>query len=105
MMNSDEFNPSNINLQNRSRQYENLLTSSAIDSKTKVFSEPLMTPNGPLHIPQPKVEAIINIPKGPLRHNAASNRTSHTYNIVGNLVQSPATMLTLEFLQSCPSQK
>jgi len=64
-----------------------------------------MTPNGQLHIPQPKVEAIPKIPKGPLGHNMTPNQVSHTYNIVDNLVQSPPAMSTLEVLHSFPSQK
>lgn len=34
-----------------------------------------------------------------------SNRASHTYNIVYDLVQSPIAMSMMEVLQSFPSQK
>jgi len=104
-MNSDEVNPSNINLQTQSRQYDKPSTSSAIESKRKVPTKPLMTPNGPSQIPQPKVETIPKIPKGPLHCNEASNRVSHTHSVVDDLPQSPNTMSTLEVLQSFPSQK
>lgn len=92
----DEVNPSNINIQTWTHQYEKPSTSSATESKTKVFVEPLMIPNGHLQIPQLKVEAISKIPKGPLHHNAASNRDSRTYSILDDLAQSPASILTLE---------
>jgi len=104
-MNSYEVNPSNINLQTWSCQYDKPSTSLAADSKTKVFVEPLTTKNGHLEIPQTKLEAIPNIPKGPLYRNVASNKSSHTYSIVDDLVQSPAAISTLQVLQSCHSQK
>lgn len=65
----------------------------------------LLRSNGPLQIPQPKVEEIPKILKWPLCRNVASNRASHTYSIVDNLAQSSTTKLTLEVLQSYPSQK
>jgi len=105
MKNSDEVNPFNINLQTQSRRHDKPLTSSTTMSKTKASAEPLMTPNFSLHIPQPKIEAIPEIPKGPLCCNAASNQDAHTYSIVDDLAQSPTAMLMLEFLQSFPSQK
>jgi len=57
-----------------------------------------MTPNDLLQIPQPKVEAIPKIPKGPLRCNATSNQVSHTHSIVDNLAQLPVAMPMLEVL-------
>lgn len=101
MMNIDEVNPFDINLQTQSHQYDKPSTSSATDSKIKSSTKPLTTPNGPLHIPQPKFEAIPKIPKGPLCRSVASNQVAHTYNIVDDLVQSPVAMLRLEVLQSC----
>lgn len=103
MMNSDEVNPFDINLQTRSHQYDNPLTSSAIESKTKISAEPLMTPSGLLQIPQPRLEAIPKVLKGPLCRNVVSNPAAHTYSIVDNLAQPPTAMSTLEVLQSCPS--
>jgi len=99
MMNYDEVNPSNINLQTRSCQYDKPSTLSSTKSKTKVSAEPLTKQNVPLHIPQPKVETIPRI------CNSAYNRASHTYNIVDDLAQSLAAMSMLEVLQSCPYQK
>ena len=98
MMNFYEVNPSHINLQTWSRQYDKPSTSSATESKTKVSIEPLMTPNDPLQIPQPKFEAIPNIPTGPLHCDTASNQATHTYSIVDDLVESPAAMSMLEVL-------
>jgi len=103
-MNFDEVNPSKINLQTWSCQYDKPSTSSTIESKTKAFIKPLTTPNGPLQIHQPKFESIPNISKGPLCHNTTSNRAIHTYSIVHNLAQSPTIMSMLEVLQLCPSQ-
>jgi len=104
-MNFDEVNPSNINLQTQSCQYEKLSISSATESKTKVSIEPLTTPNGLLYIPQSKFEAIPKISNGPLCRNVASNRVVHTHSIVDDLVQSSTSMSMLEVLQSCPSKK
>jgi len=104
MMNTNEDNPSDINLQIQSCQYEKPSTSSATESKTKAFVEPHTPPNGLLQIPPPKFEAIPKIPKVPLRHNVASNQATHTYSIVDDLAQSPAVMSMQEVLQSCPSQ-
>ena len=97
-MNFDEVNPSDINLQTRSSQYDKPSTSSATDSKTKASAEPLMTPNGLLQIPHPKVKVILKIPNGSLRHNANLNRVTHTYGTVDDLAQSLAAMSTLEVL-------
>jgi len=103
-MNFDEVNTSDINLQTQLRQYDKPSTSSATKSKTKASTKPLTRPNGLLEIPQPKVEAISKILKGPLCHNTTSNRVSHTYSIVDDLAQSLAAMSNLEVLQSFPSQ-
>ena len=73
MMIFDEVNPSDINLQTHSCQYDKPLISSTIESKAKESTEPLTTPNGPLQITQTKIEAIPKIPKGPLCHIATSN--------------------------------
>ena len=105
MMNSNKVNTFDVNLQTWSCQYEKPSTSSATNTKTKEYTEPLTTPNGPLQIPQPKFESIPKIPKGPLCCNAASNRATHTYSIVDDLAQSPIAMSMLEVLQSCLSQK
>jgi len=61
MMNSDEVNPSDINMQTQSHQYDKPLTSSTTKSKTKASTKPLMAPNSLLQIAQPKFEAIPNI--------------------------------------------
>jgi len=105
MMNSDEVNPSNINLQTQSCQYEKPATLSATESKTNISVEPLMPPNDPLQIPQPMFDGIPKIPKGPLPCNVDSNRVTHTNSIVDDLTQSPANMWMLEVLQLCPTQK
>jgi len=104
-MNSDKVKTSDINLQTQSRKYDKPSTLFTPKQKIKASTKPLTTPNGLLQIPQPKVESIPKIPKGPLRCNITFYRVAHTYNIVDDLVQSPATMLTLEVLNLCPSQK
>ena len=104
-MNSDEVNPSHINLQPQNHQYDKPSTFSTIESKTKASNKPLTTPNVLLQIPQTKVEAIPKIQKGPLCRNPASNQVTHTYSIVDELAKSPTAMSMLEVLQSCLSQK
>ena len=68
-------------------------------------TEPLSTSNGPLHIPQPKVEVHTKIPKGQLCQNAASGQATNSYSIVDDLAQSLASISTRELLHSFPSQK
>ena len=104
MMNSDPSPTVTLHLQTWSRQYPKPPAQSAPESPSSGSTEPLSTSNGPLHIPQPKVEVHTKIPKGPLRRNAASGRAAHSYSIVDDLAQSPAAISTLELLQSCPSQ-
>ena len=105
MMTSDPSPTVDLHLQTRSRQYPKPPAHSAPESSSSGSTEPLSTSNGPLHIPQPKVEVHPKIPKGPLHRNAASGRAAHSYIIVDDLAQSPAAISTLELLQSCPSQK
>lgn len=105
MMNSDPPLTVDLNLQTRSRQYPTPSAQSTPESPSSGSTEPLLTSNGPLHIPQPKVEVHTKMPKGPLRRNATSGRAAHSYSIVDDLAQSPAAISTLELLQSCPSQK
>ena len=104
-MNSDSSPIIALNLQTRSHQYPKPPAQSTSESPSSGSTEPLSTSNGPLHIPQPKVEVHTNIPKGPLRRNAALGRAAHSYNIVDDLAQSPTAISTLELLQLCPSQK
>ena len=104
MMNSDQPFHIDLNLQTRSCQYPKPPALSVPESPSSGSTKPLSTSNGPLHIPQPKVEVHTKIPKGPLHRNAASGRAAHSYSIVDDLVQSPATISTLKLLQSCPSQ-
>ena len=66
MMNSDPSPTIDLNLQTRSRQYPKPSTQSPSESPSSGSTEPLSTSNGPLHIPQPKVEVHTKIPKGPL---------------------------------------
>ena len=98
MMNSDQPLTVDLNLQTRSPQYPKPLAPSVPKSPSLGSTEPLSTSNGPLHIPQPKVEVHTNIPKGPLRQNAASSQAAHLYSIVDDLAQSPAAISTLELL-------
>ena len=74
MMNSDPSPTVDLHLQTRSRQYPKPPAQSAPESPSSGPTKPLSTSNGPLHIPQPKVEVHTKIPKGPLRRNAASSR-------------------------------
>ena len=55
-------------------------------------TEPLLTPNGPLLIPQPKEKSHTKIPKGRLHRNAASSKDSYSCSIVDDLAQSPASI-------------
>ena len=105
MMNSTPPPTVDFNLQTRAPQYPKRPALSVPESPSSGSTEPLSTSNGPLHIPQPKVEVHTQIPKGPLCRNAASGRAAHSYIIVDDLAQSPAAISTLELLQSCPSQK
>ena len=104
MMDFDQSLPVDLNLQTRSCQYSTPPAPSVTESPSLGPTEPLSKPNGPLQIPQPKVEVHTKIPKGPLRQNAASGRAAHSYSIVDDLAQSPAAISTLELLQSSPSQ-
>ena len=104
-MASDQPLTIDLNLQNRSRQYSTPPAPSVIDFPSLGPTEPLSTPNGPLQIPLPKAKFHPKPPKGPLRINATSSRAAHSYNIVDDMAQSPATISTLELLQSCPSLK
>jgi len=53
MMNSKEVNTKQVNLQTQLHQYDKAPTKSVIESRTKVFTEPLSSPNGTLQIPLP----------------------------------------------------
>ena len=105
MMNSDQPIIVDLNLQTRSRQYNKPPTTSVPEMPPSISTEPLLTPNGPLQISQPKEEVHTKIRKGPLRRNSASGKAAHLYNIVDVLAQSPAAISMLELLQSCPSQR
>ena len=67
MMNSDPSPTVDLHLQTRSCQYPKPPAPSASESPSSGSTESLSTSNGPLHIPQPKVEVHPKIPKGPLR--------------------------------------
>ena len=98
MMNSDQPLPIDLNLQTRSRQYPKPPAPSVPESLSSGSIEPLLTSNGPLHIPSPKVEVPTMIPKGSLCRYATSGRAAHSYSVVDDLAQSPATISTLELL-------
>jgi len=98
MMNSDGVNTSDINLQTWSLKYDKPLALSVVKPKTKESFEPIMTPNGYLHIPSLKMEVIQKIREGPLHDNATSNRAAHTYSIAHDLAQYPTTMSAIEVL-------
>jgi hypothetical protein len=54
-----------------------------------------------------KLEPPPYIPKGVIKHSAhnPNDRASQNYSIVEDLGQTPYTMLALEVLQTCPSQR
>ena len=54
-----------------------------------------------------KPNIVPHIPKGFLKRsgNNSNSQASHNYSIVEDLGQTPCAMSTLEFLQSCPSQR
>jgi hypothetical protein len=59
-----------------------------------------------LEIPRPNSETPLCIPRIPLRKNVHTPqaRAAHNYSLVDDLAQSPAAMLVLEVLQTCPTQ-
>ena len=67
MMNSDQPTTVYLNLQTQSRHYKKPPTTSVPEPPSLGSTEPLLTPNGSLQIPQPKAEVPTKIPKGPLR--------------------------------------
>ena len=67
MMNSDQPLTIDLNLQTWSRQYPKPFAPFVPKSPSSGCTESPLTPNGSLHIPQPKVEVHTKIPKGPLR--------------------------------------
>ena len=67
MMNSDQPNTIDLNIQTLSRQYNKPPTTFFTESPSSGPIEPLLTLNGPLHIPQPKAEVHTKIHKGSLR--------------------------------------
>ena len=62
MMHSDPSLTVNLHLQTRSRQHPQPLAQSASESPSSGSTKPLLTSNGPLHIPQPKFEVHTKIP-------------------------------------------
>jgi hypothetical protein len=91
-----------ILLQTRNRQYP------PIDESTPTSPETNPTPTGPpLVIPRPSTEPPLCIPRIPLRRNVHNPqaRAAHNYSLVDDLAQSPAAMLVLEVLQTCPTQR
>lgn len=104
MINFKEVKTKQVNLQTWSHQYNKPPAKLVTDSHPKVSIEPLLSPNGTLQIPPPKIEVPPKIPKGPLHRNVSSSKAALTYNIVDDLVQSLISMSMLEFLQTCQSQ-
>ena len=107
------FNPSNLAdrttlltseeevlLQTHSRQYN------APSKSPPIPLETTPAPTGPpLMIPHPNTETPLRIPCIPLCRNVYNPqaRAAHNYSLVDDLAQSPATMLVLEVLKTCPT--
>ena len=91
------------------------ITSQSYDSPPKNKNDgvpskkPLVStapPSNGLQIEKPIPDAILRPPKSTL-WNSILNPNVHAteyYNIVEDLAQAPCTMLTLEVLQTCPTQ-
>jgi hypothetical protein len=91
-----------ILLQTRNSQYPPLAESTPTSPETNP------TPTGPpLLIPCPSAEPPLRIPRLPLRWNVHNPqaRAAHNYSLVDDLAQSPAAMLVMEVLQTCPTQR
>jgi hypothetical protein len=91
-----------ILLQTRNLQYHAPAESPPISPETKP------APTGPpLVIPYPNTETPLRIPRIPLCRNVHNPqaRAAHNYSLVDDLAQSPATMIVLEALQTCPNQR
>ena len=98
MMNYDEVNTKQVNLQDRSCQYDKPPVMSMIESQPKGYTEHILPKNNTLHIPQPKVEVITKILKLLLCQNVASSKNTHIYRIIDDFVQSFTPMSTLKVL-------
>jgi hypothetical protein len=61
----------------------------------------------PFTIPHPNTETPLRISHIPLCRNVHNPwaRVAHNYSLVNELAQSPAAMLVLEVLQTCPTQR
>lgn len=72
-------------------------------SKAKSIPEAMR----PLHIEQPSIESIPQIPKGSAKRSTINpnSRVAHNYSIIEDLAQIPCAMSALEVLQSCPTQR
>jgi hypothetical protein len=91
-----------ILLQTRNRQYPPMAESAPPSLETNPI------PTGPsLMIPRPSAEPPLRIPRIPLRRNVHNPqaRAAHNYSLVDDLAQSPAAMLVMEVLQTCPTQR
>jgi hypothetical protein len=91
-----------ILFQTHNRQYPPTAESPPTSPKTNP------TPTGPpLVIPRPSTESPLHIPRIPLHRNVHNPqaRAAHNYSLVDDLAQSPAAMLVLEVLQTCPTQR
>jgi hypothetical protein len=57
-------------------------------------------------IPHPNTESITHMPHTPLRKNVHNPhaQAAHSYNLIDDLAQSPASMSVMEVLQTFPSQ-
>jgi hypothetical protein len=89
-------------LQTQTRQY-----SAPIDSVPTTSDTNPTTNRPPLMIPLPNAQPPLCIPHIPLRRNINNPqaRVAHNYSLVDDLAQSPAAMLVLEVLQTCPTQQ
>jgi hypothetical protein len=90
-----------IILQTCNRQYNTPLESTPTTSEAVPI-----TVGKPFMILRPNTEPPLRIPRIPLQQNFNNPqaRATHNYSLVDDLAQSPATMLVLEVLQTCPIQ-
>jgi hypothetical protein len=100
-----------------SKKNEFVVATRVKDSKEKVDDSPppLVQPppptsplNGLLHLERPCLDIVpFPPPKGVVRKSSFNPhaRASQNYSIVEDLAQAPSVMLSLEVLQSCPTQR
>ena len=105
MMSSDA-----IHLQTQSQNYDKPVDKKEDQSssgKVPSTSSPESFSIVPLSIKKPTLDMILRPPKNTLQKDVfnPNAQAAQFYNVVEDLAQAPCAMLTLEVLQSCPTQR